>query len=329
MIKPLLMRKFQKWTQILVVYTIIVILWGAWVRISHSGDGCGDTWPLCKGQIIPEAEQGKTWVELSHRLMSGVFGFLVLGVFFWARKVFPKGHKARLWASLSLLFTVTEALLGAKLVLFKLVGTNDTPFRAFAMSLHLVNSLFLSASLALTSDFAGNAKWGKRLSSPWTAAGLQPKRIVTGLLISFLLIGVTGAIAALASTLFPSTSLFEGFQADWDANSHYLVRLRGIHPLFGLLFGGSMALTAWLSIQLQKPEEIELAKRSRRLATFTGLGILLGIATLLMLSPVALKLAHLAVAHGIWIFLVLWIREILFQPSASSDNFTTGNQAAD
>ncbi|MEZ0391374.1 MAG: COX15/CtaA family protein [Pseudobdellovibrionaceae bacterium] len=307
------MSRFQKWTRALVIYTLLVILWGAWVRISHSGDGCGDTWPLCQGKIIPDAQQGKTWVELSHRVMSGLYGFLVLGFFFWARKLFPKGHKARFWAGLSLLFTVTEALLGAKLVLFKLVGTNDTPYRALIMGLHLVNSLLLTGSVTLTGDFAGARSWIARTSSPWTFEGLKPKRIVSGLLLSFFLIGISGAIAALASTLFPSTSLLEGFQADWNTESHYLIRWRGLHPLFGILFGGSIALTAWLSIQLQKPEELELARRGKRLALVTGLGVAFGIGTLVLLSPTWMKLSHLALAHGVWIFLVLWIREVLLR----------------
>lgn len=311
MLSPI-MTKFQKWTQILVLYTILVILWGAWVRISHSGDGCGDTWPLCHGQLIPNAEQKKTWVEFAHRGMSGLFGFFVIGLFFRARQLFPKGHLVRRWAALSLLFTITEALLGAKLVLFKLVTDNDTPYRLFVMGLHLVNSLMLTASLALTADLAGASNWYRKSKSPWTFEGLKPRRIATGLVISFLLIGITGAIAALASTLFPSNSLLEGLRADWDTNSHYLIRLRGLHPLFGLLFGGSMALTAWLSIQLQRPEEVELKKRSQRLALAIGAGIALGISTLLLSAPVTLKLAHLALAHTIWILLALWIREVFW-----------------
>ena len=205
------MSRFQKWTRALVIYTLLVILWGAWVRISHSGDGCGDTWPLCQGKIIPDAQQGKTWVELSHRVMSGLYGFLVLGFFFWARKLFPKGHKARFWAGLSLLFTVTEALLGAKLVLFKLVGTNDTPYRALIMGLHLVNSLLLTGSVTLTGDFAGARSWIARTSSPWTFEGLKPKRIVSGLLLSFFLIGISGAIAAL-SIHFPARGFSSGLE---------------------------------------------------------------------------------------------------------------------
>ncbi len=309
------MAQFKKWSQVLIFYTMLVILWGAWVRISHSGDGCGDTWPLCGGRLIPEAEQNKTWVEYAHRLMSGLYGFLVLGLYLWARKLYPQGHKARTWAGWSLFFTVTEALLGAKLVIFGLVASNDTPFRAFAMGLHLVNSVMLTGSLTLTWDFSGQNSWFRKTQSPWTFEGLKPKRIASGLIISFLLIGVTGGIAALASTLFPSNSLLEGLRADWDPNSHYLIRLRGLHPFLGLLFGGSMFLTAWLSIQLQRPEEIQLRLRSRNLAIAIGCGVLLGLTTLLLLSPVVLKLAHLAAAHSIWIFLVLWIREIFYKGS--------------
>lgn len=305
-------KQFARWTQILVVYTLLVILWGAWVRISHSGDGCGDTWPLCQGQILPKDGQAKTWVELSHRAMSGIFGFFVLGLFLTARKLFPKGHHVRLWAGLSLLFTVTEALLGAKLVLFGLVTNNDSPYRALIMGLHLINSMLLTASLALTADFSRATVISRRTESPWNFQGLIPKRITSGAVFSFFLIAITGAIAALAGTLFPATSLIEGFQADWNPESHYLVRLRGLHPLFGLLFGGSLALTAWLSIQLQKENEMELKKRSQRLAVLTGLGIAAGLATLFLLSPVSMKLIHLTFAHLIWIFLVLWIREVLY-----------------
>ena len=59
------------------LYTIIVILWGAWVRISHSGNGCGDHWPLCGGEFIPTEATAKTWIEYSHRMMSGLYGLIV------------------------------------------------------------------------------------------------------------------------------------------------------------------------------------------------------------------------------------------------------------
>lgn len=310
--------KFSKFTQYLIFYTLLVILWGAWVRISHSGDGCGDTWPLCNGQLIPEAQQNKTWVEYAHRMMSGIYGFLVLGLYLWARKIAPPKSKVRFWAGLSLFFTITEALLGAKLVLFGLVAKNDSPYRAFIMALHLVNSMMLTGSLALTWDFSKSPLAVKRTNNPFSFEGFSRQRILAGALVSFFVIAVTGAVAALSNTLFPSTSLMEGLASDWDSNSHYLLRLRGLHPLLGLLMGGSLALTAWLSIQMTKPTEMVLKNRSRYLATVTGIGILFGIATLVMLAPIWMKLVHLTIAHSIWIFLVLWVRNLMFESKMES-----------
>ena len=132
-----------------VAYTILVILWGAWVRISHSGDGCGDTWPLCHGQLIPDAERGKTWVEYAHRLMSGLYGILIFLIFLWCRKLFPDDHRSRKYAGWLLFFCIFEALLGANIVIFKLVGSNDTFFRALVMGIHQVNSLLLTGVAAL------------------------------------------------------------------------------------------------------------------------------------------------------------------------------------
>ncbi len=309
--------QFSQWTRVLLLYTLLVILWGAWVRISHSGDGCGDTWPLCHGQLIPEAQQNKTWVEFSHRLMSGLFGFLVLGFFFWARQVFPRGHSVRKWIFFSLIFTVTEALLGAKLVLFRLVGDNDTPFRAFFMSLHFLNSLMLSGSLAMTFDHSLHQNWLRREKkmSPWSLPNLRPNKMSLAIVLAFFLIGITGAIAALSSTLFPSNSLLAGLLSDWDPQAHYLIRLRGWHPLLGWLLGGSLSLAAWLSTEILNPDESELKKRSLQVAALVAVGIGFGTLTLLFLAPVWMKLVHLALAHSIWVFLLFWIRALRYRAS--------------
>lgn len=305
----------------LLFYTILVILWGAWVRISHSGDGCGDSWPLCQGQIIPDSKQSKTWIELGHRLMSGTFGLMILALFFYVRRLFPKGHPIRFWAGLSLIFTVSEALLGAKLVIFGLVTDNDSPYRAFIMSLHLINSLMLTGSLTLTWEFSKSSQWLKRQKAPWNLTSLKVQQVIFGVLFSFMVIAITGAIAALSNTLFPSTSLAEGLAADWAEGSHFLVRLRSFHPISGILLGSFVALTAWLSIQLFDKSETLLIKRSRNLTILTSTGIIFGILTLVSLAPVWLKLTHLLIAHLIWISLVLWITSLRFHShSLSSQN---------
>lgn len=281
----------------LLVYTLLVILWGAWVRISHSGDGCGDTWPLCHGQLIPEAERGKTWVEYGHRLMSGIYGLVV--IYFWwvSRKLYPKGHYARKAALATLIFTISEALLGAKLVLFGLVTTNDTPYRAFIMALHQINSFLLTGSVALT--YAA-ALLTEDLRIPTTQD--RRYRLLPWVIV---VIGITGAWASLSNSLFPTDNLFQGLLDDFSSESHFLVRIRGFHPVLALLGGGSLALFFWLKAQTTESHLVQ--KRSVQMTGLLIAGILFGIATLLLHAPVWMKIVHLALAHCIWVVLLQWV----------------------
>lgn len=281
----------------LLVYTLLVILWGAWVRISHSGDGCGDTWPLCHGQLIPEAERGKTWVEYGHRLMSGIYGLVV--IYFWwvSRKLYPKGHYARKAALATLIFTISEALLGAKLVLFGLVTTNDTPYRAFIMALHQINSFLLTGSVALT--YAA-ALLTEDLRVPTTQD--RRYRLLPWVIV---VIGITGAWASLSNSLFPTDNLFQGLLDDFSSESHFLVRIRGFHPVLALLGGGSLALFFWLKAQTTESQLVQ--KRSVQMTGLLIAGILFGIATLLLHAPVWMKIVHLALAHCIWVVLLQWV----------------------
>lgn len=298
--------QFQKFALSLLIYTVLVILWGAWVRISHSGDGCGDTWPLCHGQLIPDAERGKTWVEYGHRLMSGIYGLVV--IYFWwvARKVFTKDSFARKAAFATLFFTITEALLGAKLVLFQLVTTNDTPYRAFVMALHQLNSFMLTGAVALAfasalEDKVSRASAKKYSAIPW--------------LIVF--IGITGAWASLSNSLFPTNNLWEGLVADFSSSSHFLIRLRVLHPIIALVGGGSLALFFWIKSQTAESHYIQ--KRSFQLFTVLVGALLFGIATLLLHAPVWMKIAHLAIAHSVWVLLLQWIYFIKHSTAKSNE----------
>jgi|GEM_PF-52989 len=308
--------------EILIYYTLLVILWGAWVRISHSGDGCGDSWPLCDGQFIPQAPQKKTLVELSHRLMSGAFGIYVLILFFWTRRYFRISSnrvteldlgKARRWATASLILTVTEALLGAKLVLFGLVGTNDSPFRLFAMGLHFVNSALLVGSILcwyLALD--PNIQEVKNRKSIWSAVHFPGMNYL--LAFGLLLLGVSGTVAALSTTLFPSSSLSQGLAQDFQDQSHFLLRWRLLHPMLGLLISSGAAGFFFLYAKAV-PENARLHRwRSYRLSFLFALAGLIGLLTLFLLSPYPLKILHLAVAHGLWIGVVSWIFGSFYEP---------------
>lgn len=297
---------FRKLLWILLGYTLLVILWGAWVRISFSGDGCGDSWPLCEGNLIPKERDGKTWIEFGHRLMSGAFGIYVFILWAWGRRLFQKTHRARLFGFATLFFTVTEALLGAKLVLFGLVTDNDSPWRAFSMGAHMFNSLLLMASITLWWESLNPLRaqpqeeliktLGQRLK--WSI-----HKFIVSSLVFFLAIAITGSVAALASTLFPSQSLLDGLLQELDPRAHYLVRLRGLHPLAATIFGGGLALIAW--VISQSVNERQLKSRSLRLSVWTGGGVVFGMLTLFFLYPIWMKLVHLLIAHLIWIHLVL------------------------
>lgn len=254
------------------LYTLLVILWGAWVRISHSGDGCGDHWPLCGGNYIPDLSQKKTWIEYSHRLMSGVYGLLVIGIFLKFRKDANNLIKKFSWVLLLLMSS--EALLGAVLVKSQLVTLNDSVWRLITMSLHQLNSFLLTgATFLFYLILKKNAK--------------QLKVAHKYLLIIFVMLPLTGAVAALSTTLFPSVSLWQGILQDFSENTHLFVKLRVLHPLLATMI--ATLFVSWC-----------YAKNLNRLAAEFLVAMLIGVVTLLTLSPVYLKLAHLLIAHLLW-----------------------------
>lgn len=305
-------QSFKKWSLVLLAYAIFVIVWGAWVRISQSGDGCGDHWPLCQGTLIPSSlisnataefsTKAKLIVEFTHRLTSGLFGIAVMVQFYFAKKYFDQNHLARKWAKRALVFMFIEALLGAALVKLALVTKNDSALRTVMISLHLLNSLALTGSLALTWDYSSTHDFTTNLL-------MKRWHLLNKILpVCFILIGVSGAIAALASTLFPSESLIEGLQKDFAPNVHHLIRLRILHPISGVLIGGLLALTA--SILMQTEADSESKSRAKKFIAAVIIGIVFGAITLVTHAPIWMKLVHLAIAHGIWIRLLLLLRSL-------------------
>ncbi|MFN3697472.1 MAG: COX15/CtaA family protein [Pseudobdellovibrio sp.] len=249
------------------IYTLLVIIWGAWVRISHSGDGCGDHWPVCQGEFIPDLTQKKTFIEYFHRLMSGAYGLIV--IYLWWKLRFL--HKKMTLAHSFLILMITEALLGAALVKFNLVTTNDSFLRLIFMSLHQLNSFMLTAVTFLI------------YKSFDTEFDFRIKKIH----ILFIIVPITGAIAALSTTLFPSISLFQGIMDDFNSQSHIFIKLRILHPLLAMIIMTSFII--WLYV-----------KNETRLALETFFAVVVGIITLISLSPVYLKISHLLLAHLLW-----------------------------
>jgi heme a synthase len=135
-------------------YNLLVVVWGAFVRASGSGAGCGSHWPLCNGVVMPRPEEVATVIEFTHRVTSGLALVAVAALLFGAMRLYPRAHRVRRAAVATMAFILLEALLGAGLVLFELVAENASMVRAFSMVAHLVNTFLLVGSLTITAWWA-------------------------------------------------------------------------------------------------------------------------------------------------------------------------------
>lgn len=296
-------RRFSIFAWFLWVYNLLVIAWGAYVRATGSGAGCGANWPLCNGEVIPRAPEIETIVEFTHRVSSGLVLVFVIILFFAARRGFPKGSLVRKAAGFALFFTITEALVGAGLVLFELVAHNASLTRAFSMIVHLINTYLLMGALTLT------AWWSTRGEPDRLTWQKGSGTVMVTAMVGFLLLGASGAIAALGDTLFPASSLVEGLQQDFSPTAHFLVRLRTLHPLIAALIGLYLLVAVgWLRLTGHPPAVTNMASI---LIGLFALQLVLGLINLLLLAPVWLQMTHLVVSDLVWSALVLTTEVIL------------------
>lgn len=292
------LNRFAAFAWGVVAYTLAVILWGAYVRASASGDGCGAHWPLCNGEVIPQAAHSKTLIELTHRLMSGLALPLVIALAVWAFRAYRKGHAVRRGAALSVVFMVTEALIGARLVLFGLVAANASMDRAVSMSIHLINTFVLLAVMTLTAWSASgggeNLRWRGQGALRWLCAAA---------LVGTLVLAVSGAVAALGDTLFPARSLAAALSEDFSTTAHVLIRLRLLHPLLAVAVGCLVLVTALTASRLRPGRWV--TRWMWALSALVLLQIAAGSLNVYLLAPVWLQLVHLLLADLMWLALVL------------------------
>ena len=153
-------RSFATYAWGVLAVNLLVIAWGAFVRATGSGAGCGNHWPLCNGEVVPRAPQVETIIEFSHRLTSGAALISVLLMLIWAFRAYPKGDPVRAGAVLSMVLMLIEALIGAGLVLFEYVAANVSIGRVYWIAGHLINTFLLLAAVTLTAWWASG---GSRL----------------------------------------------------------------------------------------------------------------------------------------------------------------------
>jgi len=287
---------FARYAWITLAYNLAVILWGALVRATGSGAGCGGHWPLCNGQVLPAFRETATVIELTHRVMSGIAFGAVAGLLVWARRVFPHGHQARKWSGWSLVFMITEALVGAALVLLGLVAKDQSVTRVYSLGIHLINTFLLLASLTLAAWYARTPDADAFRPAGWSLAALA----------ALVLVAIAGTITALGDTLFPSASLAEGVRSDFSPAAHFLIRLRVIHPLLAAAAG---LLVIFLAAPLLRPAATRLRAIAQAMIFLVLAEIVVGALNIWWMAPVPIQLLHLLIADSLWIALVLFTAE--------------------
>ena len=276
--------KVESYAKAGLLLSIASILAGAFVRATGSGDGCGATWPTCKGKIIPALSDTSELIEFSHRSVSGVLLVVTLIIFAKTRK-FQKKSLVRTVTNYLTFFVIFEALIGAVIVIFEWVGLNSSLPRIIAVPIHLVNTFGLLGSYAILckilQDDLENIK------------NMFNKNF---LLISslFLLSGATGSITALADVLFPSASFVEGFLADFDRTSEVLTRLRILHPIISSTL--SIVLYVYAT-GIRKKYNVSV----KPLQILILIAVFLGVINVLSNIVLPLSILHLAIADFLWI----------------------------
>ncbi|HLK50122.1 MAG TPA: COX15/CtaA family protein [Bryobacteraceae bacterium] len=291
-------QRFARFAAAVLGYNLLVILWGAYVRATGSGAGCGNHWPLCNGVAVPHSAAVNTMIELTHRLMSGLDVLAVAVLLVWAYRSFPKSHPARLGAALSAVFLATEALIGAALVLLQHVAQDPSLGHAYWDAIHLVNTLTLLACLTLTAWWAdGGTRARLRGRAAWLA--------LPGILL-FVLLGISGALAALGDTLYPVRSLAEGLRQDFNPGANVLLRLRLLHPMLAVVTGSWLVFYAGLY-------------RRWSLVSLVVLQVGAGALNLVLLAPIWMQMVHLLLADLVWIALILLCASALQAPPMPAD----------
>jgi cytochrome c oxidase assembly protein subunit 15 len=289
-------------------YTLAVIVFGAWVRITGSGAGCGQHWPTCHGEIVHRPQSIETVIELTHRVTSGLSLLFAGGLLVWARRRFASGHPARAATVLAVVFLLVEALLGAGLVAFGLVEDDDSIARAVVMAIHLTNTCILMGALAAAA-WTGVDGVDRRPQRPSRSQAW----LLGAAMVMVLLVSMSGAVTALGDTLFPVAAdgtVREHIAGDQSVTAHFLQRMRIVHPVLAIGVG---LYLLWLAIAL--PDSLSRDPSVRRLGNLVA-GLVLaqlcaGVANIMLSAPGWMQLVHLALATALWTAVVVLALAVL------------------
>jgi len=288
--------------------TVAVVIGGALVRATDSGAGCGESWPICGGQIIPEIGTHHTAIEISHRLMTALLGIVLVTLFQLIRRKYDKTHRLRRAVFAAGVILIVESLLGASLVVFGWVEYDASIARLIVVPIHLANTFLLVGAMTLVAFFADGGR-GFRVDLSKTL-----DRVIAACLGIVLVIGATGALNALADTLIKSDALRPAATDEVQVTEAVLRQIRTIHPFVAIIGG----LAVYMLIRFLVGDA---GKRVRSLA----LGVqgiiwaqfIIGLLNIALNVPLEIQLLHLFVADVLWIMVVLVSLHLLSERDAA------------
>lgn len=303
----MLQKKLEQISILQMVYLLAVVVYGAFVRSTGSGAGCGDHWPLCNGEMIPHSPGVKTMIEYGHRIMSALV-FPLFAYFYFLVKKEEKEHIQKnqksdpLLTKLSkslLAFILIEALIGAVIVLIGHVADSKAQLRAISMSIHLLNTFALMANATLITY---QVKY-RDLELKWQQFGSSSDKGVRFIaLFCLLMLGVSGAVTALGDTVFPVVQHGQALMESMDASSHLFVKLRIYHPFMAVILG---IFVFFLVHSILKHSQQRFGKLHKSFSHLIFLQFLIGYMNVRWFAPVWLQLIHLLIAELLWMALVV------------------------
>ena len=294
-------QRFARFAWALLGYTLLVILFGAVVRITGSGAGCGQHWPSCNGALLQMPQTLKTAIEYTHRATSGLSVFAIIALLVAAFRVFPRGHAVRAAACMAFAMILVEALIGALLVKLRLVENDASFARILVLPLHLISTALLTGALTWCAWFASH-------DAPAPAAKPVARAAWALLFLAgfgILLVSATGAVTALGDTVYPVQhgALAVRLQADQGENASLLERLRDFHPFLAVGIAAFMTYAAMLMPGYRKGSTVRRA--SQCLAGAVCLQVMAGVVNIWLSAPGPMQVVHLLLANLAWIAVVV------------------------
>jgi heme A synthase len=234
--------------------------------------------------------RGATAIEFTHRMASGIALVLLALLVFQVFRTNRPGRPVRKAAVLAGIGIIAESAIGAVIVLYEWVDQDASVARGISVPIHLVNTLVLLAGLTLT------VYWMDR--ERMVRMNVPSRRAIFGFGAGMLLIAATGAITALADTLFPSETLLEGIAEDFSGPASFFVRLRVLHPVVAMLVG--IAAARWVRSHAW---ELDGTGRiaARAVVGVVFVELVVGVVNVWTLTPIAIQLIHLLLADILWI----------------------------